>query len=163
MVPGFVLMVPDGSWWCSMVPDGAWWCLFAWFQSSKKCQMYTMSDVQLRNEFLTKFRFYTSRMNEFCLHCHWLYFFPFILSFGQCVMSVRHLFIKMLGIESIHSKVAINHSALFTASDNFRIIMNNLRQKKGKTSVLWFFLARMLLEIGLLFSKSNSPISWFTK
>ena len=74
-------------------------------------------------------------------------------------MSVRHLFIKMLGIESIHSKVAINHSALFTASDNFRIIMNNLRQKKGKTSVLWFFLARMLLEIGLLFSKSNSPIS----
>jgi hypothetical protein len=22
-----------------------------------------------------KFRFYTSRINEICLHCHWLYFF----------------------------------------------------------------------------------------
>ena len=78
------------------------------------------------------------------------------------VMSVRHMFIKMLGIESIHSKVAINHSALFTASDNFRIIMNKLRQKKGKTSFSSGFLARMLLEIGLLFSirKSYAPISW---
>ena len=53
----------------------------------------------------------------------------------RSVMSVRHMFIKMLGIESIHSKEAINHSALFKASDNFRIIMNKLRQKKGKTSV----------------------------
>ena len=25
--------------------------------------------------FDSKFRFYTSRMNESCLHCHWLYFF----------------------------------------------------------------------------------------
>ena len=24
-------------------------------------------------------------MNEFCLHCNWLYFFSFILSFRQCV------------------------------------------------------------------------------
>jgi hypothetical protein len=32
MVPGFVLMVPDGAWWCLMVPDGAWWCLMVPFR-----------------------------------------------------------------------------------------------------------------------------------
>ena len=30
-----------------------------------------------------KFRFYTSKMNEICLHCHWLYFSSIIMSFGQ--------------------------------------------------------------------------------
>ena len=29
------------------------------------------------------FRFYTSKMNEICLHCHWLYFSSITLSFGQ--------------------------------------------------------------------------------
>ena len=31
-----------------------------------------------------KFRFYTSKINEICLHCHLLYFSSIILSFGQC-------------------------------------------------------------------------------
>ena len=31
-----------------------------------------------------KFRFYTSKMNEICLHCHLLYFSSIILSFGHC-------------------------------------------------------------------------------
>ena len=31
-----------------------------------------------------KFRFYSSKMNEICLHCHWLYFSSIILSFGRC-------------------------------------------------------------------------------
>ena len=30
-----------------------------------------------------KFRFYKSKTNEICLHCHWLYFFSIIISFGQ--------------------------------------------------------------------------------
>ena len=30
-----------------------------------------------------KFRFYTSKLNEICLHCHWLYFSSIIMSFGQ--------------------------------------------------------------------------------
>ena len=30
-----------------------------------------------------KFRFYTSKMHEICLHCHWLYFSSIIMSFGQ--------------------------------------------------------------------------------
>ena len=34
-----------------------------------------------------KFRFYTSKMNEICLHCHWLYFSSIILCFGQCVLQ----------------------------------------------------------------------------
>ena len=36
-----------------------------------------------------KFRFYTSKMNEICLHCHLLYFSSIILSFGQCVRWAR--------------------------------------------------------------------------
>ena len=34
---------------------------------------------------LHQFRFYTSKMNEICLHCHWLYFSSIIMSFGQGV------------------------------------------------------------------------------
>ena len=30
-----------------------------------------------------KFRFYKSKTNEICLHCHWLYFSSIIISFGQ--------------------------------------------------------------------------------
>ena len=30
-----------------------------------------------------KFRSYTSKMNEICLHCHWLYFSSITMSFGQ--------------------------------------------------------------------------------
>ena len=33
-----------------------------------------------------KFRLYTSRMNEFCLHYPWLYFSSIISSFGHCVL-----------------------------------------------------------------------------
>ena len=33
--------------------------------------------------FYCKFRFYTSKLNEICLHCHWLYFSSIIISFGQ--------------------------------------------------------------------------------
>jgi hypothetical protein len=36
-----------------------------------------------------KFRFYTSKMNEICLHCHLLYFFSIILSFGHCGYSLH--------------------------------------------------------------------------
>ena len=32
-----------------------------------------------------KFRFYTSKMNEICLHCRWLYFSSIIMSFRQGV------------------------------------------------------------------------------
>ena len=31
-----------------------------------------------------KFRFYTSTMNEICLHCYWLYYSSIVLSFRQC-------------------------------------------------------------------------------
>jgi hypothetical protein len=38
-----------------------------------------------------KFRFYTSKMNEICLHRLWLYFSSIILCFGQCIWaSVIH-------------------------------------------------------------------------
>ena len=40
-----------------------------------------------------KFRFYTSKMNEICLHCHWLYFSSIILSYGQCGQSLIRNFI----------------------------------------------------------------------
>ena len=33
--------------------------------------------------FYYKFRFYTSKLNEICLHCHRLYFSSIIMSFGQ--------------------------------------------------------------------------------
>ena len=33
-----------------------------------------------------KFRFYLSKMNEICLHCHWLYLSSIILGFGQCAL-----------------------------------------------------------------------------
>ena len=35
--------------------------------------MFNQFDVQLEI-FDYKFRLYTSRINEFCPHCHWLYF-----------------------------------------------------------------------------------------
>ena len=35
-----------------------------------------------------KFRFYTSKMNEICLHCHLLYFSSIILRFGQCAATI---------------------------------------------------------------------------
>ena len=41
--------------------------------------------------FYYKFRFYTSRMIEICLYCHWLYFSSFILSFGQCDYLLRRI------------------------------------------------------------------------
>ena len=37
--------------------------------------------------FYYKFRFYSSKMNEICLHCHWLYFSSITLSFGQCALT----------------------------------------------------------------------------
>ena len=33
--------------------------------------------------------FYTSKMNEICLHCHLLYFSSIILSFGQCAWCFK--------------------------------------------------------------------------
>ena len=39
----------------------------------------------MKSNFDHKFRFYASKINEICLHCHWLYFSSFILSFRQCV------------------------------------------------------------------------------
>ena len=53
---------------------------------SKKCQMYTIQVwcqiMKLISDY--KFRFYTSRIIEFCLQCHWFYFSSFILSLGHC-------------------------------------------------------------------------------
>ena len=40
-----------------------------------------------------KFRFYTSKMNEICLHCHLFYFSSIILSFGQCGSDDQFLII----------------------------------------------------------------------
>ena len=45
--------------------------------------------------FDNKFRFYTSKMNEICLHCHWLCFSSIILSFGQCVWCTVRSFCCM--------------------------------------------------------------------
>ena len=43
--------------------------------SQKKSQIDANSDVQKKRIFYYKFRFYTSRMNEICLHCYLLGFF----------------------------------------------------------------------------------------
>jgi hypothetical protein len=52
-------------------------------QIFKKCAKRTLT-LMSNNEinFYYKFRFYTSKLNEICLHCHWLYFSS-IISFGQ--------------------------------------------------------------------------------
>jgi hypothetical protein len=52
------------------------------FQKCAKCTLTLMSHYEIIFDY--KFRFYTSKMNEICLHCHWLYFSSIILSFGQC-------------------------------------------------------------------------------
>ena len=52
----------------------------------------------MKSIFDYKFRFYTSKMNEVCLHCHLLYFSSIILSFGldlfrtMCPVSLRASF-----------------------------------------------------------------------
>ena len=52
--------------------------------------------------FYYKFRFYTSKLNEICLHCHWLYFSSIIMSFGQgdhpCLSYFTALFLYFLPI-----------------------------------------------------------------
>ena len=46
-----------------------------------------------------KFRFYTSKMNEICLHCHCLFFPSIILSFRQCGhICNMHIFVLCFGI-----------------------------------------------------------------
>ena len=37
-----------------------------------------------------KFIFYMSKMNEICLHCHWLYFSSITMSFGEGVLILWH-------------------------------------------------------------------------
>ena len=49
--------------------------------------------------FYYKFRFYTSKLNEICLHCHWLYFSSIIMSFGQGDQN-HHLLL----VDSLHNK-----------------------------------------------------------
>ena len=44
---------------------------------------YTKSRTTKSIPGLYKFRFYTSKLNEIRLHCHWLYFSSIIMSFGQ--------------------------------------------------------------------------------
>ena len=51
-----------------------------------------------------KFRFYKSKMNEICLHCHWLYFSSIIMSFGQGV---------------VNQKVAIQNFIIEQTGDNY--------------------------------------------
>ena len=76
---------------------GCCMCWSAWKEPNfpKMYQMHPNSDVQLWNHFFYyEFRFYTSKLNEICPHCHWLYFSSIILSFRQGVQSYR-LFLKM--------------------------------------------------------------------
>jgi len=59
---------------------------------SKKNDKFTLVSLMSNHDYSDyKFRFYTSRMNESCLHCHWLHFSSFILSFGHCGTLRTHI------------------------------------------------------------------------
>ena len=48
-----------------------------------------------------KFRLYTSKLNEICLHCHWLYFSPIIMSFGQGVRTCTYSISPVIGLQGV--------------------------------------------------------------
>ena len=57
-----------------------------------------------------KFGFYTSKMNEICLHRHWLYFSSIILSFGQCVRWLIAIFVlNSSEVISFFGNVLVTH------------------------------------------------------
>ena len=115
-----------------------------------------------------KFRFYTSKMNEICLHCHWLYFSSIIMSFGQGVHIVSynlgHFFFSNSRIHILpnygqtNSKTAIVHSVsntVWPSQDSkrvlcfcvlliFRLILNQSLQGS-----LYFFYVFVLLSLCL--------------
>ena len=98
-----------------------------------------------------KFRFYTSKMNEICLHCHWLYFSSIILSFGQCAgdkVWLIHLLSSVINLGTVISRIL--YSFLYPII--FYVIIDrpgvwlhtkqaqwNLRDKKKNKFVCSFF------------------------
>ena len=64
------------------------WCVESEFIVKK---IILMSNYEI-NFWIYIFRFYTSKINEICLHCHWLYFSSIILSFGQCNVGSQNIY-----------------------------------------------------------------------
>ena len=64
-----------------------------------------------------KFRFYTSRMNEICLHCHRLFFSSIILCLvlKYCLNCFYNLLVDIRRLENTisHSSVTSNHYETF--------------------------------------------------
>ena len=50
-----------------------------------------------------KFRFYTSKMNDICLHCHWLFFSSIILNFEQCHHQLKSMQNIVFKNEALHA------------------------------------------------------------
>ena len=61
---------------------------FSLFQCSRNQQCPILWCPIMKLNFDYKFRFYKSKINEICLHCHLLYFYSIILSFEQCATFV---------------------------------------------------------------------------
>ena len=96
-----------------------------------------------------KFRFYTSKMNEICLHCHMLYFSSIILSFWQCALSIQSFIILRLSCMLLRSlSFSLLHGVLyivFHVSRNFPyfpVISRSLQQswikRKSEIATYWF-------------------------
>ena len=85
------------------------------FQKCAKCTLTLMSNYEII--FVYKFRFYTSKMNEICLHCHWLYFSSITMSFGQgekiCFTIERNVFCFNLVILQSTNMPGILKSSIF--------------------------------------------------
>ena len=133
-------------------------CRSAWKEPNfpKMYQMHPNSDVQLWNLFFYyEFRFYTSKLNDICPHCHWLYFSSIILSFRQGVQSYR-LFLKMQS--TCHQLNQIlpdinNHQ-------NRSAVISPRMNKKSIVRVIFLLEYGLELRVSFLYKSSPLPESF---
>ena len=96
------------------------------FQKCAKCTLTLMSNFDY------KFRFYTSKLNEICLHCHCLYFSSMILSFGQGVITlIERFYIGKRNEKWIQNRLSVFYTIYTKQNSKKKDVAHN----KGKIKV----------------------------